>query len=138
MMQFEYDYVATPATVLIKSSTKVTDMVGTSILPTIPVVGNVALMSDSGCTAGRAALNFYYSPNPLSKVFFGVNCACGVVGAISSGTCIVTSYMGIPVTGLVGAFESRAFNRLGKYSLHLGNLTSGTLTNATEFAEFIS
>ena len=63
---------------------------------------------------------------------------CGVVGAASSATALVTSVAGIPVAGWLGSFGARGFNRLGKYSLHMGNVTSGNLTNATDIAELMS
>jgi hypothetical protein len=60
------------------------------------------------------------------------------VGAASSGTALVTSFAGIPVTGWLGSFGARGFNRLGKYTLHMGNVTSGNITNATDLAELMS
>jgi len=124
------DLFPTPATALIESTTKVTD--------SVPVVGNVAILADSTCTAGRAAINFYCSPNPVSKVCFGASCLFGVAGAASSGTALATSFMGIPITGLVGSFGARAFNRLGKYTLHLGNVTNGNITNVTDIADLMN
>lgn len=109
-----------------------------SVTDGIPVLGNAAVCVDSLCTTGRSGINFYYSPNPLSKVFFGASCVCGVMGAVSSGTAIATSFTGIPVAGWLGSFGARGFNRLGKYALHMGNVTSGNITNATEIAELMS
>ena len=74
----------------------------------VPVFGNAAICVDSLCTTGRAGINFYFSPNPVSKVFFGASCVCGLMGA-------------------------RRCNRLGKYALHMGNVTSGN-----EIAGFMS
>lgn len=104
----------------------------------VPVLGNAAVCVDSLCTTGRAGINFYCSPNPLSKVFFGASCMCGVMGAASSGTALVTSFAGIPMAGWLGAFGARGLNRLGKYTLHMGNVTSGNITNVTEIAELMS
>jgi hypothetical protein len=104
----------------------------------VPVFGNAAICVDSLCTTGRAGINFYCSPNPVSKVFFGASCLCGVMGAVSSGTALVTSFAGIPVTGWLGSLGSRGLNRLGKYTLHMGNVTSGNITNATDIAECMS
>lgn len=108
-----------------------------SVVDTMPTLGNAALLSDSVCTTGRAALNFYCSPNLPSKVCFGVSCACGIAGAVSSGTALATSTLGIPTTSFLGNFGARAFNRLGKYTLHLGNITSGNITNVTEIANLV-
>jgi hypothetical protein len=104
----------------------------------VPVLGNAAICVDSLCTTGRAGINFYCSPNPVAKVFFGASCMCGVMGAASSGTALVTSFVGIPITGWLGSLGARGFNRLGKYTLHMGNVTSGNITNATDIAELMS
>lgn len=124
------DLFPTPATALIESTTKITD--------SVPVIGNVAILADSTCTAGRAAVNFSCSPNPISKVCFGASCLFRVARAASSGTVLATSFLGIPLTGLLGAFGARAFNRLGKYRLHMGNVTSGNIPNVTEIAKLMS
>jgi hypothetical protein len=104
----------------------------------VPIIGNAAICADSACTAGRAAINLYCSPNPVAKVFFGASCLCGAIGAASSGTALVTSFAGIPVAGWVGAFGARGFNRLGKYTLHMGNVTSGNITNATAIGDLMN
>ena len=119
---------------LAESATEITS----GISKNVPIVGNAAICADSLCTTGRAGINFYCSPNPIAKVFFGASCVCGVVGAGSSATALVTSVAGIPVAGWLGSFGARGFNRLGKYSLHMGNVTSGNLTNATDIAELMS
>ena len=117
-----------------ESATEITS----GISKNVPIIGNAAICTDSLCTTGRAGINFYCSPNPLAKVFFSVSCVCGVVGAASSATALVTSFAGIPVAGWLGSFGARGFNRLGKYSLHMGNITSGNLTNATDIAKLMS
>lgn len=119
---------------LAESTTEITS----GISKNLPIVGNAAICADSICTTGRAGINFYCSPNPVSKVFFGVSCLCGVIGAASSGTALVTSFAGIPVAGWLGSFGARGFNRLGKYTLHMGNVTNGNITNATEIAKLMS
>ncbi len=124
------DVFPTPATIFIESSTRITD--------SVPVIGNVAILTDSTCTAGRAAVNFYCSPNPVSKVCFGASCLFGVAGAASSGTALATSFLGIPLTGLIGSFGARALNRLGKYTLQMGNVTSGNITNVTAIADLMN
>lgn len=77
------------------------------------------LMSDSACTAGRCAVNYCCSPNPVSKVCFGAGC---LLGAASSGTAVATTYMGIPTLALVGCAGGRVCNRLGRYCLTMGTL----------------
>ena len=119
---------------LAESATEITS----GITKNVPVIGNAAICADSVCTAGRAGINFYYSPNPVAKVFFGASCLCGVIGAASSGTALVTSFSGIPVAGWLGSFGARSFNRLGKYTLHMGNVTAGNLTNASDIGELMS
>lgn len=116
-----------PATVdvLAKSTTEITS--------SIPIVGNAAICADSVCTTGRAGINFYCASNPIAKVFFDASCLCGVMGAVSSGTALATSFTGIPVVGWLGSFGARGFNRLGKYTLHMGNVT-----NATTISELMS
>jgi len=101
-------------------------------------LGNAAICVDSLCTAGCAGINFYCSPSPFAKIFFGASFACGTMGAAASGTALVTSYTGIPALGWVGGLRSKGLNRLGKYTLHLGNITNGNITNATEIADLMS
>ena len=113
---------------LAESATEITSGVSKNV----PIIGNAAICTDSICTAGRAGINFYYSPNPVAKAFFGASCLCGVVGAVSSGTALVTSCAGIPVAGWVGSFGARGFNRLGKYTLHMGNVTNANITEISE------
>lgn len=79
---------------LAESATEITS----GISKNVPIIGNAAICADSLCTTGRAGINFYYSPNPVAKVFFGTSCLCGVMGAESSGTALVTSVAGIPIT----------------------------------------
>lgn len=122
-----------PVDALAESATEITS----GIAKNVPIIGNAAICADSICTTGRAGINFYCSPSPVAKVFFGASCLCGVVGAASSGTALVTSFVGIPMAGWLGSFGARGFNRLGKYGLHMGNVTNGNLTNAIEIAELI-
>jgi hypothetical protein len=119
---------------LAESATEITF----GISKNVPIIGNAAICTDSICTAGRAGINFYYSPNPVAKVFFGASCLCGVMGATSSGTALITSFAGIPMAGWLGSFGARGFNRLGKYTLHMGNVTNGNITNATAISELMS
>jgi hypothetical protein len=119
---------------LAESTTKLTSGISTNV----PVIGNAGLCVDSLCTTGRGAVNFYYSPNPVAKVFFGASCLCGVIGAASSGTAVVTSFAGIPAASWFGSFGARGLNRLGKYTLHIGNVTSGKITNHTAIADLMS
>lgn len=109
-----------------------------SISKTVPIIGNVAICTDSLCTTSCAGVNFLCSPNPLSKVFFGASCLFGLMGAASSGTALVTSFAGIPVAGWIGSFGARGLNRAGKYALHMGNVTNGNITNATNIAQLMS
>jgi hypothetical protein len=106
----------------------------------VPIIGNASICADSLCTTGRAGINFYCSPNLVAKVFFGASCLClcGIMGATSSGTALLTSFAGIPVVGWFGSFGARGFNRLGKYTLHMGNVTSGNITNATAISDLMS
>lgn len=104
----------------------------------VPIIGNVAICADNIYTAGRAGINFYCSPSPVARVFFGTSVICGVLGTASSGTAVVAEFAGIPVMGLAGSFGARTFNRLSKYSLQMGNVTSGNITNATVIGDLIS
>ena len=124
----------TATDVLAESATDIT----TGITKNVPIVGNAAICTDSLYTTGCAGINFYCSPNPVARIFFGTSCICGVLGAASSGTALVTSFAGIPAGAWVGSFGARAFNRLGKYTLHMGNVTSGNVTNITEIGELMS
>jgi hypothetical protein len=76
------DFIPTPTTELIESTTRITD--------NLPIVGNGIILADSLCIPGRAAVNFYCSPKPLSKICFGAGCLFGVAGVASSGTALVT------------------------------------------------
>ena len=124
----------TAADDLARSVTGLTD----GLSQNVPIIGNAALCADSLCTTGRAGINFYCSPNPVSKVFFATSCVCGLIGAGSSGVALLSPVTGIPVLGWVGTFGARGFNRLGKYSLYMGNVTNGNITNATEIADLMS
>ena len=124
----------TPVDVFAESVTEITS----GISKNVPVVGNAAIYADSLCTAGRAGINFYCSPNPVAKAFFGASFLCGVIGGTSSATALATSVTGIPLAGWLGSFGARGFNRLGKYTLHMGNVTSGNITNATDISELMS
>lgn len=104
----------------------------------VPIIGNAAICADRICTTGRAGINFYRSPNPVAKVFFGASCVCGVLGATSSGATLATSFAGIPIAGWLGTFGARGFNRLGKYTVHMGNVTTGNITNVTEIGDLMS
>jgi len=47
----------------------------------VPGLGNAAICVDILFTASRAGINFYFSPSPLTKIFFGASFACGTMGA---------------------------------------------------------
>jgi len=125
---------STTADDLAKLATGLTDGIGQNV----PIIGNAALCADSLCTTGRAGINFYCSPNPVSKVFFATSCVCGLIGAGSSGVALLSPVTGIPVLGWFGTLGARGFNRLGKYSLYMVNVTSGDVTNTTEIADLMS
>ena len=129
-----FDAFAESLTVLAESTAALT----LSVSKNVPNNGNVAICGDCLCTTGRAGLSFYLSPNPIAKVFFGASCLCGVMGALSSGTALVTSFAGIPALGWVGSFGARGCNRVGKHALHMGNFTSGNITNTSAIVDFIS
>ena len=119
---------------LASSATELTN----GIFKNIPIVGNAALCVDSLCTTGRAGINLYYSPNSVAKCFFGASCICGLIGGVISVTTLLTSFTGIPSLGWLGAFRARGFNRLGKYTLHMDNVTTGNITNATAISDLMS
>ena len=64
----------------------------------VPVFGNTSICVDSLCTRCRSSINFYCSPNPVSKLFFGASCLCGMMGAVPLDTALVTSFVGRPIT----------------------------------------
>lgn len=82
---------------LVESATEITS----GISKNVPIIGNAAICVDSLCTTGRAGINFYCSPNPVAKVFFGASFACGLMGAASSGsgTALATTFAVVPLTG---------------------------------------
>lgn len=104
---------------------------GSNIMEVFPDACNSALCFDSLYTSGRDTINFYCSPSPFSKVFF---CSSFLFGIL---TAIVSAYTGIPVVGLIGTFGATCFNRLGKYTLQMGNITNGNITNATEIGNLM-
>ncbi len=107
--------------------------VGADVLSQVPTLANSGLLADSVCTTGRAAMNFCYANNMIARVCFATSCICGTVGAASSGTALASGFFGIPAAGAIVTRGARAFNRLGKYSLTLGNFT-----NVTELSEVIN
>lgn len=112
--------------------------VGADLLSQVPALANSALLVDSVSTTGRAGMNFCYANNIVARTCFATSCICGTVGAISFGTAIASSFFGIPAAGVVGNLGARAFHRLGKYSLTLGNFTNGNFTNATAISELMN
>lgn len=86
----------------------------TGITKNVPVIGNLAICTDSLCTSGCVGINFYCSPKPISKIFFRASCC---------------------VFGVLGA---HVFNRLSKYTLYMKNVMIGQVTNVTEIAELMS
>jgi hypothetical protein len=57
---------------------------------------------------------------------------------VSSRTALVILFAGIPVRGLLGLLSARRFNRLGKYTSYMGNITSGNITNANDIAKLMT
>lgn len=110
----------------------------TEILNSIPTVGNAVICADGTCTAGCAAVNFYTTYNPISKACFAASCVCGTIGAAASGTALVSNYLGVPALGFLGSVGARTFNTLGKYTLHMGNVTNGQITNVTEITNLMN
>ena len=108
------------------------------ITESVPSVSNVVILADSTSIASRAAVNFYCSPHPVSKVCFGASCIFGVAGAASSGAALATSYIGVSITGLLGSLGARTFNNLGRYTLRLGKVASGEITNPADIADLMS
>lgn len=119
---------------LAESATEIT----LGIFKNVPIVGNVAICADSVCTTDRTDINFYWSPNPVAKVFFGASVLCGAMGVTSLGKALVTSFTSIIITRWLVSFGARGFNRLDKYALHMGNVIIGNITNATDSAELMS
>ena len=103
------------------------------VLSQVPTLANSALLVDSVSTTGRAGMNFCCANNIVARTCFVTSCVCGTVGAVSSGTAIASSFFSIPAAGVVGTLGARAFNRLGKYVLTIGNFT-----NATEISDLIN
>ena len=107
------------------------------VLSEVPTVSNSIILADSLCTTGRAAMNFCCANNFVARTCFAASCLCGTAGTLTSGTALLGSTFGMPIAGAAGAFGARAFNRLGKYSLRIGNVTNGNITNATEIANLL-
>ena len=131
------DLAPTPTTLMMESVTRMVESV-TRAVDLVPSATNAGICVDSACTAGRAAVNFYGSPNPVSKVCFGASCVCGTIGATASGTALVSNYLGVPALGFLGSVGARTFNTLGKYTLHMGNVTNGQITNVTEITNLMN
>lgn len=125
---------STATDALAESATELTN----GLSHNIPIIGNAALCTDSLCTTGCAGLNFYCSPNPISKVFFATSCVCGLIGAGLSGIALLSSVTGILVLGWVCTFGARGFNRLSKYLLYIESVTTVNITNITEIANLMS
>ena len=112
-----------------RSITKITEQV-------LPAT-NAGICVDSACTVGQASINFYCSPNPLSRIFFATSCGCGIIAIASSGTQLLGDCTGIPTASWVGGLGARCFNRLGKYALRMGNATNGKITDPAQVAELM-
>jgi hypothetical protein len=123
----------TAVDILAESGTVITS----SVSKNVPIIGNIGLYIDSLHTTGQAGINFCCSSNSITKVFFGASCACGIMGATESGAALATSFAGIPLAGWIGSFGAKGLNNLGKYRLHMGNVTNGNVTNVTHIAELM-
>jgi len=95
------------------------------------IVGQSAICADSIYTTGRAGINFYYSPNPIARIFFATSFVCGTIGAVSAATGLVPLVGGIPTLAIVSSFSARSFNRIGKYSLQMGHISNGNISNGS-------
>lgn len=80
-------------------------------------------------------INFYWFPNPLSKVFFSASCLCGVMDTTLSDIFLITSFTCIFVAEWIGSLGAQSFNRLSKCMLHMGNVISGKIVNAKDISE---
>lgn len=107
----------------------------TSAIESATGLANVGVCVDSACTTGRAAVNFFYSSNPVSKTFFGTSIICGVTGTVVSGASLVGKGLGIPGLGFGCDLAARGCCRLGKYTMKMGNVTSGNITGFAEAME---
>lgn len=58
----------------------------------VPILGITTICVNSLYAKGWAGINFYCSPNPVSKVFFGASCLCGMMGAVLSGIALATLF----------------------------------------------
>ena len=85
-----FNLAPSPVDAIAESATTLIDTATTAMTKNVLMFGNAAICADSICTTGRAGINFYCSPSPLAKVFFVASCACGVVGATSSGVHLKT------------------------------------------------
>ncbi len=97
-----YDTLAEALTQYTFGISKLTDALTESavgISKNVPMIGNAAICADSIYTAGRAGINFYCSPSPVAKVFFGASCVCGTLDGVSSGVALATSFARIPLAG---------------------------------------
>lgn len=83
------------------------------------ILGNVVICFDSLYTTSRVGINFYFSANPISKIFFGINCLFGVRYECTS---LVKSFAVIFVTGRLGSLDARRFN--SKYILLIGSVNN--------------
>ena len=110
----------------------------TSVAKNVLTLENLVLLTDSVRIMGRAVVNLYCSPNLVAKACFATSCVLGTTEALCSGFALISSCLAILLGGAVGAFGARASNRLGKYTLHMGNVTSDNRTNATEITKLIS
>ena len=123
------DFAPTPATNLMETIT------GT--VQQIPTLGNGMILADSVTTAGRAAINLPCANNWVSRTCFGASIICGGTATLCSGSALLNNYFGIPGLGVASCFAARGFNRLGKYSLKIGNFTNGNFTNVTDLTDFM-
>lgn len=115
-----------------------TSEMATGVTTNLPIVGNAALCADSLCTTARAGVNLCCSANYVAKIFFATSCLCGAAGATTSGIALASSATGIPVGAWLGSFGARAFNRAGRYTLQMGNVTNGNVTNSSEIAQLMN
>jgi len=100
----------------------------------IPFVTNVVLIADNVWIIKSSVRNFYSAPSVRAKVWFGAGLIFGTIGTISCGIKLGGICFGIPWSGFLASFCGRNCNRVGKYTLTMGSLATGNISNPTVVA----
>ena len=126
-----YDYLPNRPSLAPTAMDRVAKLIGDGI-EGAPRIGNIAITADSARVGVQSGLCFFKAKTPVAKACFGIGATCGLAGSVCAGASSISNYMGCSPLGLAGNLAGRACYRLGRYSLRMGNVTDGNITELAD------